>query len=85
MITHLWIFDNQLQQYLPLAVLKLTAFFYRNDYVSELQQYLPLAVLKLLKSCAPTLRKSSQSLLQQYLPLAVLKLVCRACSNRYDY
>ena len=40
----------QLQQCLPLAVLKLvTAFFYRNDYV--LQQCLPLAVLKLALMC----------------------------------
>ena len=60
-----------LQQYLPLAVLKLC---FQDDTVksiSTLQQYLPLAVLKL--SNAPKYIVLKVSMLQQYLPLAVLK------------
>ena len=59
-----------LQQYLPLAVLKLK----RIDIefiIQWLQQYLPLAVLK---PSQPTKRATECGrALQQYLPLAVLK------------
>ena len=59
-----------LQQYLPLAVLKLNS--NKNTFLpakSPLQQYLPLAVLKPNLGLCGTLTVR----LQQYLPLAVLK------------
>ena len=60
-----------LQQYLPLAVLKLVRFSNSNFLTISLQQYLPLAVLK--QNSAFRYRVVSTGL-QQYLPLAVLKL-----------
>ena len=61
----------QLQQYLPLAVLKPILHFFHNFTIFDiaLQQYLPLAVLK-LKLLA---HQFIYIALQQYLPLAVLK------------
>ena len=59
-----------LQQYLPLAVLKLDRLSLGDWYQCVLQQYLPLAVLKLNS----TEHAATDNRLQQYLPLAVLKL-----------
>ena len=63
-------YNTQLQQYLPLAVLKRENMG-TTDKVG-LQQYLPLAVLKRI---AHVIVHVSNDKLQQYLPLAVLKLV----------
>ena len=62
--------DKQLQQYLPLAVLKLNTFIYGSTL--ELQQYLPLAVLK---HAISDVEMDDTHKLQQYLPLAVLKQI----------
>ena len=62
---------STLQQYLPLAVLKLIIDIRVSiGILDELQQYLPLAVLK--PKVADHVMKQADSL-QQYLPLAVLK------------
>ena len=65
-----------LQQYLPLAVLKLYLLpSLSNLHTCKLQQYLPLAVLKPIGEdsyCA-----TFPNRLQQYLPLAVLKRFLR--------
>ena len=63
---------EMLQQYLPLAVLKLTEMDTVETLDLRLQQYLPLAVLKLSYSNSTAIEVRSS--LQQYLPLAVLKL-----------
>ena len=64
---------KQLQQYLPLAVLKHTRSpILRLRSNRWLQQYLPLAVLKPL-SLITAVTAGATSSLQQYLPLAVLK------------
>ena len=59
-----------LQQYLPLAVLKLFDIQAIGHLITnQLQQYLPLAVLKLRRFNLD----ATFDRLQQYLPLAVLK------------
>ena len=68
-----YLLDNyQLQQYLPLAVLKLAYPDYFVLMYPLLQQYLPLAVLKLSFLWHGWLMEMLYAL-QQYLPLAVLK------------
>ena len=62
---------NKLQQYLPLAVLKLKYYTFLPTKLAWLQQYLPLAVLKHMHGDRFFV---AEDRLQQYLPLAVLKL-----------
>ena len=64
------IWEEKLQQYLPLAVLK-HEFILGGTIMLQLQQYLPLAVLKLYHIYKRV--NAVSDLLQQYLPLAVLK------------
>ena len=82
-----WNVTHQLQQHLPLAVLKRPKIKLNFFMIFSLQQHLPLAVLKLSATASAFLVTS----LQQHLPLAVLKrartkiasIHTRRCNNTY--
>ena len=70
----MWCKVKELQQYLPLAVLKRakSSMGVLCRHLRQLQQYLPLAVLKLIRERVYD-AITINGMLQQYLPLAVLK------------
>ena len=74
---------TQLQQHLPLAVLKPKYYDKDNVFFHKLQQHLPLAVLKLAIYLI-SFQNPIISKLQQHLPPAVCVAECEAAEERSD-